>query len=156
MEQTTPTPAAAEKAVKPAKLEQNGIIRPSADSQTGKVWSIADSISAANKAPAERKEVLAEAIKQGINDATAATQYGKWRKFFGIAVQKKIKQTPEEIAAEKAAKKAEKVAAAAAEKATKDAKKAADKAAKDAEKKAKADAAAAAKAAEKPAELANA
>lgn len=126
----------AEKPVKPAKLEQNGVTRPTANSVTGSVWSIADSLSAAKKAAAERSEVMEAAKKAGINDATAATQYGRWRKFFGIVT---VKKTEEERQAEKAT--AAKIKAVA-----KQAK--LDKIA--AEKQAKKDAAAAKKAAAKP------
>lgn len=85
-------PAAATKPEKPAKpakvvkdkVEQNGIIRPSAGTTTGRIWEIADGLSAKTKAPAVRKDVMAQADAEKINAATAATQYGKWRKFNGL------------------------------------------------------------------------
>lgn len=73
-----------EKAVKAPKIEQNGISRPGAGTATGKVWEIADSISQATGKPASRKSVLEDAQAAGINPATAATQYGRWRKFHGL------------------------------------------------------------------------
>lgn len=73
-----------EKAPKPEKVVQNGIVRPNAGTKTAKVWDIADGLSAANKSPAARKDVLAEAQKADINVSTAATQYGQWRKFHGL------------------------------------------------------------------------
>lgn len=81
--------AEAEKAVKPAKLMQNGQTRPAAGTTTVKVWDIADAISARNKVPAERAEVLKEAEAQGVNAATAATQYSRWCLFHGV---KKVRE----------------------------------------------------------------
>lgn len=67
-----------------AKDKKNGIARPSPNTKTGLIWAIADSISSTLKAPADRKAVLAEAVKKKINPATAATQYGRWRKYNGL------------------------------------------------------------------------
>lgn len=77
------------KAAKPAKLMQNGQTRPAAGTTTVKVWDIADAISARNKVPAERAEVLKEAEAQGVNAATAATQYSRWCLFHGV---KKVRE----------------------------------------------------------------
>lgn len=77
----------AEKAPKPEKapkIEQNDVVRPKAGTGTGKVWDIADQLSAQNGSPAGRKEVLDATTEAGINVSTAATQYGKWRKFHGL------------------------------------------------------------------------
>ena len=76
----------------PAKVEQNGVARPKAGTKTGRVWEIADGISATNEAPAKRKEVVEAAVKEGINSSTAATQYGRWRKFNGLG--KEVKEEP--------------------------------------------------------------
>ncbi len=80
-----------EAAPKPEKIPaivQNGISRPKADTATGKVWEIADAESAKKGGPAARKEVLDAASQVGINAATAATQYGRWRKFHGLSAEK--------------------------------------------------------------------
>ncbi len=83
--ENTEAPAPAAKPTPVAAVEKNGITRPrSVDSQTGKVWVIADFQSAKLKRPATRKEVLAVASNDGINPATCATQYGRWRKFNGL------------------------------------------------------------------------
>lgn len=79
----------AEKA-KPVKDEQNGIVRPKAGTATGRVWEIADELSAKAGAPAPRKEVLGVAQKEDINVSTAATQYGRWRKYHGLAAEPKV------------------------------------------------------------------
>lgn len=70
--------------VKVVKDAQNGVTRPSAQTKTGQVWSIADKKSAELKAPAGRKFVIDTAVKAGINPSTAATQYGRWRKYNGL------------------------------------------------------------------------
>lgn len=84
----TETEAAEEKA-KPVKDEQNGIPRPKAGTKTGRVWEIADELSAKKGEPAPRKEVLETANGEDINIATAATQYGRWRKYHGLAAEPK-------------------------------------------------------------------
>lgn len=80
----------AEKAAKPAatkveRLRQNGQTRPTAGSTTGKVWDIADRISKKENRPATRAEVMKEYCeKGGGKPATCATQYGRWRTFWGL------------------------------------------------------------------------
>lgn len=69
---------------KPEKDQQNGITRPKAETKTGRVWAIADAQSKNLGSPAPRKPVLEEAKSEGINPATAATQYGRWRKYHGL------------------------------------------------------------------------
>lgn len=77
------------KKVKPAKeavskIIQNGIPKPSDGTTSGRVWAISESISEKLNAPAPRKDVIAVTTEEGINEATAATQYGRWRKFHGL------------------------------------------------------------------------
>ena len=80
---TTGAPAETKPAKAP-KIEQNGVTRPSAESATGKVWAVADSLSQAAGKPAGRAEVLKAAEAAGLNTTTAATQYGRWCKFNGV------------------------------------------------------------------------
>ena len=91
-------------APKAPKVEQNGVTRPGADTTTGQIWLVADQISAKIKAPAPRSDVFAQCKTLGINEATIATQYGKWRKFNGVVATPKVAATAEEKAAAKAAK----------------------------------------------------
>ena len=81
------------------KDKKNGVTRPNPATKTGHVWVIADSISATTGAPAARAAVLAEAAKAEINAATAATQYGRWRKYHGLGAEPKAAKTTEETAA---------------------------------------------------------
>lgn len=74
-----------------AKITQNDVTRPKDGSKTGNVWAIADKISADKQAPADRGAVIAEAKAQGINEATASTQFGRWTKFHGIVAVRKEK-----------------------------------------------------------------
>ncbi len=69
---------------KVAKVIQNGIPRPTVGTTSGMVWQIAENISESLNAPAPRKDVIAVTTEKGINEATAATQYGRWRKFHGL------------------------------------------------------------------------
>lgn len=77
----TQTPAAEEKA---PKIQQNGVTRPKAGTKTARIWEISDAKSAEAGKPAKRKDVLDASSAEGINVATAATQYGRWRKFNGL------------------------------------------------------------------------
>lgn len=138
-EQVAETPVAAkvaatvqaaegEAAAKPAKAEEktaepkverernekaNGVVRPATDTKTGKVWSIADEMTKEQGTPAKRKDVLNECDAHGIAASTAATQYGRWRKFNGLEGRGDAEETAAK--AEKPAKqtKAQKEAAAA-------------------------------------------
>lgn len=78
------TAKAEREAKKSAKVSNFGVTRPSENTKTGRVWAISDSISASKGAPAARKEVMEAATKEGINPATVATQYGRWRKHHGL------------------------------------------------------------------------
>lgn len=69
---------------KAPKDEKNGIVRPKAGTKTGRVWEIADKLSADSGEPVARKAVLDAAMAEGINAATAATQYGRWRRYYGL------------------------------------------------------------------------
>jgi hypothetical protein len=73
----------------PAKVTQNGITMPRPGTTTGRVWEIADDISHKTNTPAVRKDVLEQAIEEGINSSTAATQYGQWCKFHGLTKEVK-------------------------------------------------------------------
>ncbi len=96
----TPVASKAAKPAKPAKeakpkverVKANGITRPKDNCTCGKLFEIADKISASTKKPARRAAVLEAAAKLSINPATAATQYGRWRRFNGL----KGRDEPEE------------------------------------------------------------
>lgn len=64
--------------------EQNGIRRPKPNTETGKVWALADSISANLGQPTPIANLLADGQAQGLNDSTIRTQYNRWRVFHGI------------------------------------------------------------------------
>lgn len=133
---------------KPAKIEQNGIARPKVGTIVGKIWDFCDTKSAELGKPVDRKTLLEGLKTTSINEATIATQYGRWRKFHGLT------NNPEEQArraaeraefaktrdAEKDAKKAQRIAEKAAKEAEQAKAKAEKEAAKTADKKAKAEA----------------
>lgn len=135
---------------KPPVLKQNGIKRPDSGTITGNLWDIADRISAEQKRPALRKEVVDEYLKlPGANQATANTQYARWVTYHGAsdALRKVRDKMTADAKAAKQAEAKQKADAAAAEKQAKEKAAADAKAAKEAEAKRKADekAAAAAK-----------
>lgn len=77
--------APAKKAAEPRQRdEQNGIARPRAGTSSANVWDIADTLSKKNKQPAKHGEVLEQAAAAGINEATAKTQFARWRTYHGI------------------------------------------------------------------------
>ena len=112
---------AAEKAVV-VKDQKNGVTRPSADTQTGKVWSICDVIyaTATEDNPITRARVIKTAEAEGVDVSTAATQYGRWRKYMGLGKETAKAVVAGDAAPAKASKakskaaKAEKVEAGAA------------------------------------------
>lgn len=90
---TAPKPAAKKATVKklppkPAKAAaverevQNDVTRPAAGTKTGRVWEIFDKLS--GDQPAARSAVMEVATKEGIPEATVATQYQRLRTFYGI------------------------------------------------------------------------
>ena len=80
----------AEKAAKDAAKvavkmpEQNGIRRPKDNTETGKVWGLADAISASLGQPTPIANLLKAGQDRGLNDSTIRTQYARWRAFHGI------------------------------------------------------------------------
>jgi hypothetical protein len=71
----------ASKNTKPAsagKNTKNDITRPKDGTTSAKIWGIADAKNG------ERSEVLAACAKAKINEATAMTQFGRWRAFHGL------------------------------------------------------------------------
>ena len=66
---------------------QNDVTRPKAGTKTGRVWEISDAMSQADGAPVARKKVLEAATAEDINTSTAATQYGRWRKYHGLGAE---------------------------------------------------------------------
>lgn len=130
--------------VKAPKDAKNGVSRP-ATGVTLLVWTTADNLSRDRKNDAGEPDpgpidraTLTKALEGKVQMGTVHTQYGRWRKYYGLVETKEARQARlTDVAAKKAAEKA-------AKKAESDKKKA-DKAAA---KKAKEDAEAAAKAVE--------
>lgn len=94
------TPA---KEPKPPKDEQHGVTRPKAGTSTGAIWAIADEMSAAAGAPAARKDVLAAAVSSGLNVSTAATQYGRWRRYHGLGAEPKPAKADSDVSVDQPA-----------------------------------------------------
>ena len=78
--------AVAEK-VEVVKDIKNGVTRPGPDTATGRVWAICDVLFASQTEdnPVTRARVIKNAEAEGINVSTAATQYGRYRKYHGLA-----------------------------------------------------------------------
>lgn len=79
-------PAAKKAATKKAPAKTAGA--PKENSASAVVFNIADEMSRKAKAPAKRSDVIAAAVENGVNPATAATQFGRWREKNGL-VQKR-------------------------------------------------------------------
>lgn len=75
---------AAKEAAKVKQPEQNGVVRPKATSACGKIWEIADQLSAKAGSPVAIAALLETAQAEGYNEATIKTQYARWRKFHGV------------------------------------------------------------------------
>lgn len=142
---------AAKKAAAAEKLEAkhpaiekdsvNGITRP-AQGVTAQIWKIADEFSQTNERPVTRAE-LGTAVAEKfptINGGTVQTQYGRWRKYYGLVESKEERQVRLAAAKElSTAKKAEAKAQKVLEKEAKDREKAEKKAVKEAVAAAKAE-----------------
>lgn len=96
-EKKAPKEPKAEKTPKAAAEKRNGITRPAAGTVTGSIWAAADKLSAKLKRPPLKKEVT-EALPADINASTVATQYGKWRRFYGLARETRADLEKEEAA----------------------------------------------------------
>lgn len=79
---TQPTPSGAPKAPRPPKDPSDSAPSAPVKGATAKVWEIADGY-VAEKGPINRSEIIARCKQAGINAATAATQYSKWKKARG-------------------------------------------------------------------------
>lgn len=83
--QATDSKVEVEKAVI-VKDTKNDVTRPGAETSTGRVWAICDLIysEATPDNPITRSRVIKTAEAEDINVSTAATQYGRWRKYMGL------------------------------------------------------------------------
>ena len=70
--------------VRVVQPSQNGVTRPRPDGECGKVWALADTISARIGQPTPISMLLAEATPAGLNEATTKTQYARWKTFNGV------------------------------------------------------------------------
>lgn len=73
------------KAARPKNETQNGVSKPAPNTKTGRVWEIADAISAKLQRPALREEVMGACEEEGLNRGTIATQYARWTQFYGVS-----------------------------------------------------------------------
>lgn len=85
-----------EKAPRVVLEKKNGMIMPGVGTKTRSVWDTASKLSDKKKSPATRKEVVEACVAAGTNKSTANTQYGKWRKFYGLAPEPRAKKVVEE------------------------------------------------------------
>ena len=69
------------------------------------IGAIDDEISKKNGTPATRAEVLEVGEAEGINDATIATQYQRWRTFYGVERQARAPKAEKAPKAPKAPRK---------------------------------------------------
>ena len=81
-----------------ARLSQNGITMPKEGTICGAVWAHLDNISREKQAPATIAEGVDAATTHGIDLGTMRTQYGRWRKFYGIAPQGRAPKEAEPVA----------------------------------------------------------
>lgn len=70
--------------VKVVMPSQNGVTRPRAEGACGKVWAIADEMSAALGQPVPISMLAPKCADAGLNDATTRTQYARWKQFNGV------------------------------------------------------------------------
>lgn len=83
-----PKPPKPPKPVRQLREAQNGITRPDTGTMTGRIWELSDQISTNTGKPAERKDVIAAGLAEGLNVATITTQHGRWREFHGLVTKR--------------------------------------------------------------------
>lgn len=66
------------------RVKQNGITMPKPKTISAQIFSIADSLSKKGTHVPEKQKILDRAEKKGINLATAATQFSRWKQFHGV------------------------------------------------------------------------
>ncbi len=64
--------------------EQNGIRRPGPDGLCGKVWTLADTLSASLGQAVPIANLLEAGVAQGLNPSNIRTEYARWKKFHGL------------------------------------------------------------------------
>ena len=64
--------------------EQNGIRRPGPDGLCGRVWGLADELSASLGQPVPIANLLEAGEAQGLNPRNIRTEYARWKKFHGL------------------------------------------------------------------------
>ena len=64
--------------------EQNGIRRPGPDGLCGRVWGLADELSASLGQPVPIANLLEAGEAQGLNPSNIRTEYARWKKFHGL------------------------------------------------------------------------
>jgi len=65
--------------------EQNGVRRPGPDGLCGRVWGLADKLSADLGQPVPVADLLKAGEADGLNPANIRTEYARWKKFHGLA-----------------------------------------------------------------------
>lgn len=91
-------PKAPKRAPRELQPNQNGITRPINGCKTGRVWELCDQISANTGSPADRKDVIAAGLAEGLNIATITTQHGRWREFHGLVNKRPVKDIDAPVA----------------------------------------------------------
>jgi len=64
--------------------EQNGIRRPGPEGLCGRVWGLADELSATLGQPVPIANLLEAGKAQGLNTSNIRTEYARWKKFHGL------------------------------------------------------------------------
>lgn len=65
--------------------EQNGVRRPGPDGLCGKVWGLADTLSAEMGQAVPIANLLKAGEEQGLNASNIRTEYARWKKFHGLS-----------------------------------------------------------------------
>lgn len=86
------------KTVRADRLQQNNITRPASGTTTGKIWDLADKLSAerGDGHPVEVAKLRAHADMKQVNDHTLKTQFARWRSFHGIKGRTPALASPEQ------------------------------------------------------------
>lgn len=75
--------------------EQNGVRRPGPNGLCGKVWALADKLSAELKQAVPIANLLAAGSAEGLNVSNIRTEYARWKKFHGLLGRIELAKAPE-------------------------------------------------------------
>lgn len=77
--------------------EQNGVRKPKPGTLCGRVWEVADKLSAELGQPTPVKNLLESCVAEGQKPGNIKAEYARWRKFHGVTGRVTLPKEPAEV-----------------------------------------------------------